>query len=195
MRWSASVFVALVLLLIAYLAWPFLGLKRIADAIEQRNAAEFIELLDVVELKRSIAAQLVHAHLKLTGRDQNLTPMARNLAVAAGMAIADAYVVEIVKPEALIDLLKQARTETFAGPSGVPPVWGFPNLRNAQKLLAAEYRGRNFYIRVPLPAVLRDSYQLRLRLSDWKWKLAGIEMPEAVQQRVVREFQKRGIGR
>jgi hypothetical protein len=186
---------ATVILLIAYLAWPFVGLNRIANAIETRNAAEFTELLDIPELKRSLAAQLVRAHLKLTGKDQSLTPMALNFAVAAGVAIADSYVVEIVRAEALIDLLKQARTETFSGPSVSTQFWGLPNLRNAEKLLAAEYRGRNFYIRVPLSAALRDSYRLRLRLTDWKWKLAGVDLPEEVQLRLVQEYQKRGTGR
>jgi Protein of unknown function (DUF2939) len=191
MRWSAPAFVIVLLLLLAYLAWPFLGLKRIADAIENRNAAEFTELLDLPELKRSLAGQLVRAHLKLTGKDRNLSPLALNLAIAAGVAVADSYVVEIVRAEALMDLLKQTRPETFSAPSASVNFWGFPNLRHAERVLATEYRGRNFYIRLPLSADLKDSYRLRLRLSDWKWKLAGIDLPEEVQRRLVREFQNR----
>jgi hypothetical protein len=195
MRWSVTGLLAVIAVLIAYLAWPFVGLKRIADAIETRNAAEFTELLDIVELKRSLAAQLVRAHLKLTGGDRSLSPAAINLAVQAGMAIADAYVVEIVRAERLIDLLKQARTEAFSGRGMTLKGWGLPNLRNADKLLAAEYQGRDFYIRLPLTADLKDSYRLRLRLTEWKWKLAGVDLPEAVQLRLAREFQKRESGR
>jgi hypothetical protein len=189
MRWLGRGFIAVLLLLIVYAAWPLLGLKRLADTIETRNAAEFTELLDIPELKRSLAAQLVRAHLKLTGKDKSLSPMATNFAVQAGIAVADSYVVEIVRAEALIDLLKQARTETFSGQGGNLWSLGLPNLRNARKLLAAEYRGRNFYLRIPLSADLKDSYRLHLRLADWKWKLAGVELPEEVQMRLAREFQ------
>ena len=134
--------------------------------------------MDVPELKRSVAAQLVRVYLKVTGKDQRLSPLALNLAIQAGMAIADSYVVEIVKAEALIDLLKDARTQTFAGPKIGVPTLGAPNLRNFRKLLSSEYRGRNFYVSVPLSADEKDSYRLRLRLIQWQWKLAGIDLPE-----------------
>jgi hypothetical protein len=191
MRWSARALLVLVALMIAYLAWPFIGLMKIANAIEHRNAVAFAELLDIPELKRSLAAQLVRTHLKLTGKDQRLSPLARNLAVQAGIAIADSYVVEIIRADALIDLLKQSRAETFAGPSVGAPGWGLPNLRHASRILASEYRGRNFYISLPLSAAPSDSHRLRLKLSQWKWKLAGIDLPEAVQVRLVQEFQRR----
>jgi hypothetical protein len=191
MRWPARTLTVLVALTVAYLAWPFVGLKRIADAIEQRNAAAFTELLDIPELKRSLATQLVRTHLKLTGKDQRLSPLALNLAVQAGIAIADSYVVEIIRADALMDLLKQSRTETFAGPSAGAPGWGLPNLRHAARILASEYRGRNFYVSVPLSAAPTASYRLRLKLSQWKWKLAGIDLPEDVRVRLVQEFQRR----
>ena len=180
MRWTARALVAVVVLLIAYLAWPLFGLKKIADAIAARDATAFTELLDVPELKRSLAVQIVLAYLRVTGKDQRLSPLARNLAVQAGVAIADAYVVEIVKAEALIDLLKQTRTETIAEPKAILRIWGLPNLRNVAKLLSSEYRGRNFYVTVPLSADAKDGFRLRLRLSQWEWRLAGIDLPEEI---------------
>ena len=193
MRWTARALVAVVVLLIAYLAWPLFGLKKIADAIAARDATAFTELLDVPELKRSLAVQIVLAYLRVTGKDQRLSPLARNLAVQAGVAIADAYVVEIVKAEALIDLLKQTRTETFAEPKGILRIWGLPNLRNVAKLLSSEYRGRNFYVTVPLSADAKDGFRLRLRLSQWEWRLAGIDLPEAIQFQLAQEFIKRSV--
>ena len=195
MRWPFRVLAAVIILLTAYAAWPLLGLKRIADVIEARDGPAFIQLIDVNELKRSLAAQLVRAHLKVTGRDRRLSPLALNLAIQAGMAVADSYVVEIMQAEALIDLLKEARTETFAGGSVAVREWGLPNLRSFRRLLSSEYRGRNFYARVPLSADANNSYRLRLRLSQWKWKLAGLDLPEHIQLRLVQEFQKRGANR
>src|SRR5688572_20691514 len=137
MRWTFRLLAAVICLLIGYAGWPLLGLKRIADVIEARDGPAFAELIDINELKRSVAAQLVRAHLKITGRERRLSPLALNLAVQAGMAIADSYVVEIVKAEALIDLLKEARTETFAGGSVAGPEWSLPNLRNFRRLLSS----------------------------------------------------------
>jgi hypothetical protein len=119
------------------------------------------------------------------------------LAIQAGMALADAYIVEIIRADALIDLLKQSRTETFAGPPGSnsSPGWSMPSLRPVGRLLAAEYRGRNFYVTVPLSAAPQESYGLRLRLSRWRWKLAGIELPETIKVRLVQEYQRRRDGR
>jgi hypothetical protein len=191
MRWTARALVAVVVLLIAFLAWPLFGLKKIADAIAARDATAFTELLDVPELKRSLAVQIVLAYLRVTGKDQRLSPLARNLAVQAGVAIADAYVVEIVKAEALIDLLRQTRTETIAEPKAILRIWGLPNLRNVAKLLSSEYSGRNFYVTVPLSADAKDGFRLRLRLSQWEWRLAGIDLPEKIQFQLAQEFIKR----
>jgi hypothetical protein len=152
---------------------------------------EFEALLDVSNLKRSVAAQLVRTHMKLAGRDQRLSPLAQNLAMQAGMALADAYVVEIVKADALIDLLRHSRRDASASPTPGLSGWSLPNLRAAAKLLASEYRGMNFYVSVPLAAPKSSSYRLRLRLQRWDWKLAGIELPEQVQVRLVQEYQRR----
>jgi hypothetical protein len=191
MTWRARIFVAVLLLQVVYVAWPLLGFKRIADAVEARDATQFVKLLDIRELKRSLAVQIAEAHLKLiTGR--RLSPLARNLAMQAGIAAADSYVVEILQTESLFDLLKPSSIETLGGPLVKPQAWAVPNLRNAAKLLASELKGRNFYVIVPLSADAQHGYRLRLKLSQWRWKLAGIDLPEHVQLRLVQEFMNRG---
>ena len=191
MQWLLRFLWAVVVLLTIYMAWPLLGLKRLADVIAARDGPAFVELLDVRELKRSLAVQLVGVHLRVTGRDRRLSPLARNLAIQAGVAIADSYLVEIMNPEALLDLLNESRSEASAGGDTVRQQSIYPILRQARGLLAAEYRGRNLYVRVPLAADHNSSYRLRLRLSRWQWKLAGIDLPEPIQLRLVREFQRR----
>jgi hypothetical protein len=189
MRWLGRLSVVLIIILIAYVAWPLIGLKQIADAIAARDATQFIERLDVNELKRSIAAQIVRGHMKLTHSESKLSPFARNMAVQAGMMLADSFVVEIVKSDRLFDLLTLARVNTFAAPSIKPQGWGLPNLRNASKFLnAAQYQGRNFYLATPVGAQPADRFRLRLKLSEWKWKLAGVDLPEQMQLELAREF-------
>jgi hypothetical protein len=179
-----------VLLLLAAVIWPLLGLKRIADTVEARDAVKFTELLDLPELKRSIGGQIARAYLQATS-GHRLSPMVLNMATQAGMAAADAYVVEIVKAQSLFDILKPARIEAFAGTAVGPKAWGLPNLKNAGRLLASELRGRNFYVVIPFSAQPKEQFRLRLRLQQWKWKIAGVELPEDLQQQLARDFAAR----
>ena len=186
-RWPILL-VAVVVFLIGYAAWPLLDLRALANAIEARDAKAFVARVDIPQVKRSLAAQVVRMHLKVTGKDQRMSPRAIDLAVRAGVLVADAYLVEIVRAEGLIDLLKEARAETFGGASVSVQGVGWPNLRNVGRLLAAEYVGRDFYVMVPLGAADKDSFRLRLRLTQWQWKLAGIEVPETVALRLEQEI-------
>jgi hypothetical protein len=189
MRVKYVVPIVLVVVL-ALVLWPLFGLKRIADAVEARDAERFTRLLDIPELKRSLGGQIARAHLQLIS-GHRLSPLALSLASQAGMAAADAYVVEIIKAQSLFDLLKPARLESFAGTSVGPQAWRPPNLRNAGRLLASELRGRNFYVLIPLSAEPKDQFRLRLRLQQWRWKIAGVELPVELQQRLARDFAAR----
>jgi hypothetical protein len=186
-RWPALL-AAVLIVLFGYAAWPLLGLLALANSIEQRDTRTFLLLVDIPHIKRSLATQLVRAHLKATGKDKRMSPLAIDLAVRAGIAVADSYIVEIVKPAALMDLLRQGRVETLGSGSTALPTIGWPNLRSARRLLAAEYHGRDFYIMVPLSASANDSFRLHLRLLQWQWKLAGIKLPEAIAIRIEREI-------
>jgi hypothetical protein len=177
---------------VALTLWPLYGLKRIADAVNDRDAARFTALLDVPQLKRSIGGQIARAQLELSSNGHRLSPLALNMAVQAGMAAADAYAVEIVKADSLFDILKPAHVEAFAGQSIGPKTWGLPNLKNGARLLASELHGRNFIIPIPLSAEPKDQFRLRLRLQQWKWKIAGIELPKDLQMRLARDFVRRG---
>ena len=182
---------ALLLLLTTYVAWPLLGLKRIAETIHTRDAAGFLDLVEVNELKRSLAAQVAGAYLKTATPERRLPPFVLNLATRGAMAAADVYVAEIINAERLFDLLTPAGVEFFAGSRMSPPWWP-PNLRNIGKLIAnAEYRGSNFYLSLPLYAQPQEQYRVRLKLTVWKWKLAGIDLPEAIQQGLAQEFANR----
>ena len=183
--------IVLFLVFVVCVVWPLLGLKRVADAVEARDAVTFTRLLDVPELKRSIGGQIARAYLQLSSGGHRVSPLALNMAMQAGMAAADGYVVEIIKAESLFDILKPARIESFSGTSIGPKGWGMPNLKNAGRLLASELRGRNFYVHIPLSAAPKDQLRLRLRLQQWQWKIAGIELPEELLQQLARNFVKR----
>lgn len=177
-------------LLVGGAVWPLIGLKNIATAIETKDSRKFIELLDIAELKRSFATQIVRTQLTVL-RQNRLPPMAFNLAVQAGIAVADAYVLEIIKPDRLFDLLKPSGIQAITDANPSTWYWGAPNIRRLSQLLgAAEYRGRNFYVTVPINTEPKQQFRFRLRLSRWTWKLAGVDLPEELILRLAREFEE-----
>jgi hypothetical protein len=190
MRWQREAILGTVLLAIAFLFWPVLGLKRLADAVAARDAATFMRLVDLPQLKRSMGGQLARASLRVSNPGRRLSPLALNLATQAGMSAADAYVVKIVQAESMFDILEPATLENFGGRIATPHARTFPSLRNIGKLLSSELRGRNFYVTIPLSAGPQQGYRLRLRLSQWKWKLAGVDLPEEVADRLAREVMR-----
>ena len=192
MPWTARLLFTAVVLLLGYVAWPLFGLKTIADAVEARDTATLSERLDLPELRRSLSEQLVRTWLKVTGKDQGLSPIAYNVAMRVGINLADPVVAEMLQVMALVELLKQSRTETFAASHVSPEALGPPRLQNVRGLLlGTEYFGPDVYVTVPLYAAPGQGYRLRLRLSDWRWKLAGIELPEERRIEIAREIIRR----
>jgi hypothetical protein len=194
MRWSARLLFSAIVLLLAYVAWPLFALQELAESVEERDPGRLSRLLDYRELKRSLSDQIVQAYLRQNSRERSRTSLlVANLALQVARAAADAVVTDMLTADALIELLKQGRADTFAR-TGIdsPSSWGLPNFRNARSLLhGAEYYGRNFYVTVPLSAEIKDRYRLRFRLSQWSWRLAGIDLPETQQDHLVRELLKR----
>jgi hypothetical protein len=190
MRWLRGAILSSVVLAIAFVVWPVLGLKMLADAGAARDAARFMRLVDLSQLKRSLGGQIARSELKLSNPGRRLSPFALNLATQAGMAAADALVVKIVEAESMFDILEPSKIESFGGPVATPHALAFPNLRNVGKLLASDLRGRNFYVTVPLSAAPHQGYRLRLRLSQWKWKLAGIDLPDHIADHLAREVMR-----
>lgn len=193
MRWFARIVVAVLILSAAYVIWPLYGLKQLADAVEARDGATFSRLIRFRELKRSLIEQVVRAYLREARKtNKKLSPLALNLAVQVAMGLAEPVVADLLKTEALMNLLKKGGGHAFAGSRIVPSSWDWPNLNNVKVLKrATEYRGRNFFVVLPLKPNAQEHYRLRLKLTQWRWKLAGIELPEAMIDRLVRELLKK----
>lgn len=189
---SWAILAGIAALLLAYAVWPVIGLKLIADAVQARDAAALADRIDRPELKRSLGEQLARAYLRATGRDKGLSPFALALAMQVGTAVADPIIDQMLQPEALIELLQQGGAETFAGKNLGVQGWDAPNLGNLRGLIrSTEYSGRTFYVTVPLQADEDTGYRLKLRLSGWTWKLAGIGLPQQMQDRIAQEIAKK----
>ena len=96
----------------------------------------------------------------------------------------------MLKPESLIDLLRQGGTQSYGeiGQIAIPRLEG-PNIANLFGVIRnTEYLGTSFAIVLPLTSDNRTGYRLRLTLKDWTWKLSGIGLPEDIQTRIAAEI-------
>jgi hypothetical protein len=59
MRWGLWTTVVLIVLLVAYFAWPLVGFYSLASAVESRNAAALAERVDFPSLRRSLSQQVI----------------------------------------------------------------------------------------------------------------------------------------
>ena len=64
-----------VVLLVGYWAWPLVGLRALAAALQARNAAALSEQVDFEYLRRYLAAQIISTYLRITGREGKFGPL------------------------------------------------------------------------------------------------------------------------
>ena len=107
-------FLLSVLLLLAYWAWPFFGLRALSADLQARNAAALSEQVDFELLRRSLTGQIIATYLRITGRERKLGPLSP-LVSAIGASIVDPWVSQIVNPENLIELLRGGTIQTELG--------------------------------------------------------------------------------
>ena len=85
MRWGLWTTVVLIVLLVAYFAWPLVGFYSLASAVESRNAAALAERVDFPSLRRSLSQQVIAEYLKLTGKDKELGRFRTGIASGVGV--------------------------------------------------------------------------------------------------------------
>ena len=193
MKRTLQVLAVILAVLIAYAVWPLAGLKQIVDSVQQNDVTSLSQRIDAPALKRSLIDQIALAYLHETGKDKGLNPIEMRLALAAAAALAGPQVDAMLKPESLMDLLRQGGTDKLAGVGGIGvPQLEAPNLGNLWRLIRnTEYSGRVFSIVLPLAGDESTGYRVQLTLTNWTWKLSGIGLPQDVRTRIASEIVRR----
>jgi hypothetical protein len=57
-----------------------------------------------------------------------------------------------------------------------------------QTWLNSDYNGAKFYVAVPVDRPLDQRFGIWLRLVDWDWKLAGLDLPESMARDFAQEL-------
>ncbi len=185
MRKTLVTIVILAALFVAWSAWPLFALYDIARAVQAGDAARIEQRVDFPSLRRSLSDQIIAAYVRVTGMK-----VERGIVGAFGGSVADAMVGKLVTPEALAGLLREG------WPKGVlaerPPdvaVPDFTELGNIARLYAAsDYGIGEFRIALPLDAPPERRFRLQLALKNWTWRLAALDLPPALSERLAREL-------
>jgi hypothetical protein len=184
MRKTIVVVVLIAMAWLGYVAWPIFTLGTLARAVEAGDIATTMHHVDLPAVRRSITDQVVDTYLKLTGK--TASPLLRGAVTSAAGSIADPIVGRIVAPGALADFLRDG-WPTAVLPDRPPGTAGLSSasLGNAWEVFAtAEYGIRRFEIELPPSSPRERRFLLEFRLIQWRWQLAGVQMPEHLRVRL-----------
>ena len=179
-------------LLVGYWAWPFVGLRGLAAALQSHNAAALSDQVDFGYLRRYLTAQIIATYLRITGRESKAGPF-RALVPAIGASIVDPWVSQVINPENLVELLRGGTIQSELGEvsfkTGELPNFSLNTAWNAW--LNSEYGLGHFSIGWPADAAATEQFRLRMQLLEWRWKLTGIDLPEKLRDQFARELAKK----
>ena len=190
-RFTLAVLVFTVLL-VGYWAWPFVGLRAIAAALQAHNAAALSEQVDFPRLRSSLAQQIIFAYLRVTGRESKLGAFAP-IASTVGASIVDPLVSQIINPENLTELLRGGKVQSELGATSFN-IGIFPNfsLSDAWHVwLGSKYGLARVSIGLPANAEAVEQFRLRMQLLQWRWKITGLDLPQKLRDQLARELAKK----
>lgn len=180
--------VAVLLLLAAWLAWPLAGLHDLARATQSGDVARIEQRVDFEALGRSLSAQLVRAYAELTG-----APVSRGgLLAGIATAVADPVIARLLSRIALAELVQKGWPAEILGER--PPAFEGLNWNALGGIwplyMNASYGIGTFRVWIPLDQPRPRQFRIHLALSGWTWKVAGLDLPPELLERLVRELIK-----
>jgi len=188
MRRFILVALAAAALCVGYVAWPFGSLYQVVRAAETGDAATISQRIDFEALRRSLVAQLIEAHARLTGRRLDRS----GLTVGIASSFASPLIEQLISPEMLAEIMRQGWPKQMLGdrPAGIEGIESNALGNVWQLYLQSDYGIGEARFAVPVNRPKEKQFRIRLALSGWTWKLAGLDLPWELQERLAREFVK-----
>jgi hypothetical protein len=186
MRKTILVTSTLLLVWIGYLAWPLYDLFKLAQAVENGDVLAVTKRVDFARVRQSLSRQLIDTYTQ--------RPDARRGALVESVvgAVADPVIAKIISPEAFADMLsagwprnilpQRPRDAVGISIAGLGTAWA--------QFAAASYGFGRFEIMVPVSLPPEHALGLEMRLSGWRWRLAGIRLPDHIRKLIVDEIAK-----
>jgi hypothetical protein len=189
MRKVAAIFAILLVLWLGYIASPFVALYSVVRAAQASDAAAIAQRVDFPRLRRSFAVQILQAYAGLAG----LRLDTASVTIGLGAAFADPFIEKLLTPAALAELLRSGwpkvalEADAPDGTQGLDP----GTLGNVWQLyLNSDYGIGVVRISLPTGQPKERQFRIELTLSEWTWKLSGLELPAALTERLARELAK-----
>lgn len=174
-------------LCLAYVAWPFASLFDVVRAAQRNDAAAVAQRINGPALRRQLTAQLVDTYGRITGR---ASAGRSGLMASITSSFTDPMVEKLIASASIAELMRNGWTVPLLGerPAGIEgldinalgDVW--------QLYLQADYGLGEVRFPVPVAKPKEKQFRVRLALSGWTWKLAGLDLPRDLQERLVREL-------
>ena len=186
MRKTIAGVAILLALILFYVAWPFASLFAVVRAAHAGDVAAVEQRVDWPALRRSFAGQIVGACARITGVHLEHSP----ITVGAVTSFMDGFIAKLVLPENVSALMrdgwpKAIIEEAPPGIEGLDP----EALGNAWQLyLNSDYGIGEVRILAPFHQQKDMQFRIHLGLSGGTWKLTGLDLPVALQDRLAREL-------
>jgi hypothetical protein len=188
MRKTIATLLLLAVLCTGYVAWPFVSLYAVVRAAQAGDVAAVQSRIDFPALRRSLAGQVVAAYARLNG----IRPDPTGLTVGVVTSFMDPFIEKLMSPVAITELMRNGWPQSVLDerPTGFEGL-DTDTLGNAWQLyLNSDYGIGEVRIIVPIRAPKEKQYRVQLALSAWTWKLSGLDLPVALQERLAREVMK-----
>ena len=187
MRKTLGAFAILFVLWLGYIVWPFASLFSIVRAAQARDAVALAQRVDFPKLRRSMAVQILQAYAGLSG----VKLEGASVAIGLTAAFADPLVEKLLTPAALGELLRSGWPKAALGDDAPADALGPASgaLGNAWQLyLNSDYGIGTVRISLPTGQPKERQFHIALSLSEWTWKLSGLDLPAALKERLAREL-------
>ena len=189
MRKTIVALVVIALVWIGYTAWPLYELAVLVRAVEARDFSTVVRHVNFERVRVSLTEELVTAYIRRSGIKPN--PLAQQ-AAAAGVSVLSPVVNKLVSPEALSELLAVGWPVAVAGnpPPGTVGITR-ETLGTAWQIFgASQYGIGRFEVSAPMQLPPANRFRLTFQLLAWRWQLAGIILPENIQDLLADELMK-----
>lgn len=187
MRKSLGGFAILLVLWLGYIVWPFASLISVVRAAQAGDAIALAQRVDYPKLRRSVAVQILQAYAGLSGIKLD----SASVAIGLTAAFADPFVEKLLTPAALAELLRSGWPRAALGdqvPAGSAGVGASPLGNPWQLYLNSDYGIGVVRIALPTDQPKERQFHIELSLSEWTWKLSGLDLPVALKERLAREL-------
>jgi hypothetical protein len=194
MRWFLGAAAAIFLVWAGYMGSPYLALWNLAKAIDTGDLQALTERVNIYAVRVSLVRQIAAEEIKATGRPaQTISAAEQQLSGGAALLLADPIIQQVLRPEALRDLLQRAMVGREAA-NGLPPGKAARlQVSHLTRIVgASRWRGfRNVYFTLPANGPPEQRFRLQLRFSRLAWRVVALDLPPDVATRLARDLTAR----